>query len=229
MCQCDAFEYHEFEKLKCEPQKIINGNCSVDFNCRVDKYLECNNGTCQCISAYPLWSGGCIATTTTSTTWTTSTTTTSTTSTSSTTTTTTTKTTTTRTGLCNQGACAVNWKFLRGKCYKNVLFSFPGGFERLTPSDVVTKCGIQNSTLALSTDFNWPADQIWLYDCLCPPLNKIDSNDAMTYYGPILGSAKSTGTKCPTFKCNNYKLIEEHECAKGDTFDYRSLFCKYTP
>jgi hypothetical protein len=197
---------------------MINGNCGVDFNCRVDKYFECINGTRKCISAYPLWSGGCIATTTTSTT-----------STTSTTTTTTTKTTTTTTGLCHQGSCDVNWKFLRGNCYKNFVFSFTGGFERLTPSDVVTKCGIQNSTLALSTDFNWPADQIWLYDCLCPPLNKIDSNDAMTYYGPILGSAKSTGTKCPTFKCNNYKLIEEHECAKGDTFDYRSLFCKYTP
>jgi hypothetical protein len=39
-------------------EPIIKGNCSVDFNCRVDKYLECNNGTCQCISEFPFWSDG---------------------------------------------------------------------------------------------------------------------------------------------------------------------------
>jgi hypothetical protein len=99
----------------------------------------------------------------------------------------------------------------------------------LTPNDVVTKCGILNSALASSSDFSMPGDKTWLWTCLCPPLFKTDSNDAMTYYGPILGSAQSSGAKCPTFKCNNADLIVEHECAHGTTLDHHSLFCEYSP
>ncbi len=101
----------------------------------------------------------------------------------------------------------------------------------MTPSDVVTKCGNSslNSTLALSASFGWPADENWLLNCLCPPLFKTDSNDAMTYYGPILGSAKPPGTKCQTFKCKNQALIVEHECAYGNILNFHSLFCQYTP
>lgn len=58
ICQCGAFEYHDLSTLQCLPQQSFNGNCSTDFNCRVDQYLRCTNAHCQCISAYPLWSNG---------------------------------------------------------------------------------------------------------------------------------------------------------------------------
>ncbi len=58
ICQCSAYKYHTLSTLTCTNQQVYNGYCSVDFNCRVDKYLQCQNGLCQCISAYPLWSNG---------------------------------------------------------------------------------------------------------------------------------------------------------------------------
>ena len=38
---------------------------------------------------------------------------------------------------CVNKSCASGWLFLRGYCYKNILFSNPGGFEMLTSSLVV--------------------------------------------------------------------------------------------
>ena len=99
----------------------------------------------------------------------------------------------------------------------------------LNRSDVATKCGNPNSTLASSTGFSINNDKNWLWTCFCPPLNKTDSNEAMAYYSPILGSKQSDGKKCDTFKCNNADLIVEHECSYGQTLDFRSLFCEYTP
>ena len=58
MCQCDTYQYHNISTLTCVPQKTFNKNCNVDFNCRVDKYLQCSNSTCQCIPEYPMWSYG---------------------------------------------------------------------------------------------------------------------------------------------------------------------------
>jgi hypothetical protein len=58
MCQCGAFEYHDLATLTCKPQRSFNQSCSVDFNCRVDKYLGCYNGYCTCIPLYPTWSYG---------------------------------------------------------------------------------------------------------------------------------------------------------------------------
>jgi hypothetical protein len=58
MCQCGAFEYHDLATLTCKPQKSFNQSCSLDFNCRVDKYLGCYNGYCTCIPLYPTWSYG---------------------------------------------------------------------------------------------------------------------------------------------------------------------------
>ena len=58
ICQCDLYFYHDFSTLSCLPQQDYNGNCSVDFNCRVDKYLECRNGKCLCIPQYPYYSTG---------------------------------------------------------------------------------------------------------------------------------------------------------------------------
>ena len=58
ICQCGPFQYHNFPTLTCLPQESYLGSCSVDFNCRVDKYLQCVSGACQCISAYPVWSDG---------------------------------------------------------------------------------------------------------------------------------------------------------------------------
>ena len=57
-CQCGAFQYHDYSTLTCKPQKSFNVSCSVDFNCRVDKYLGCYNGYCSCIPQIPTWSYG---------------------------------------------------------------------------------------------------------------------------------------------------------------------------
>ena len=57
ICQCSAYQYYTLNTLTCTNQQIYNGYCSVDFNCRVDKYLKCQNGLCQCISTYT-WSYG---------------------------------------------------------------------------------------------------------------------------------------------------------------------------
>ena len=56
ICQCGPFQYHNLATLTCLPQQSYLGSCSIDFNCRVDKYLQCVSGACQCISAYPVWS-----------------------------------------------------------------------------------------------------------------------------------------------------------------------------
>jgi hypothetical protein len=58
ICQCGTYWYHNYPILTCSPQQDYSGACAVDFNCRVDKYLECKNGACVCISAYPLYSDG---------------------------------------------------------------------------------------------------------------------------------------------------------------------------
>lgn len=58
MCQCGTYEYHYLSSLTCLPQQFFNGPCSVDFNCRGDKYLVCVNSACACISSYPVWSVG---------------------------------------------------------------------------------------------------------------------------------------------------------------------------
>ena len=58
ICQCGNFQYHNLATLACLPQQNYSSSCSVDFNCRVDKYLQCVSGTCQCIPAYPFWSNG---------------------------------------------------------------------------------------------------------------------------------------------------------------------------
>lgn len=58
ICQCSSYQYHNFSALTCIDQQSYNGYCSVDFNCRVDKYLQCRNGLCQCVSPYSLWSNG---------------------------------------------------------------------------------------------------------------------------------------------------------------------------
>ncbi len=58
VCQCGLYEYHDLSSLTCLPQKTYTYPCSVDSNCRVDKYLECQNGACQCISLFPVWSVG---------------------------------------------------------------------------------------------------------------------------------------------------------------------------
>jgi hypothetical protein len=56
ICQCGGNEYHNVSTLSCIAQKTYTESCAVDFNCRVDKYLECRDGSCQCISLFPFWS-----------------------------------------------------------------------------------------------------------------------------------------------------------------------------
>ena len=58
ICQCGSFQYHDYPILTCLDQNNHGGSCAVDYNCRVDKYLQCKNGSCLCIPAYPLWSDG---------------------------------------------------------------------------------------------------------------------------------------------------------------------------
>ena len=58
ICQCSQYQYHNMSILACINQKRYNGTCSVDFNCRADKYLQCFNGLCQCLSSFPVWSNG---------------------------------------------------------------------------------------------------------------------------------------------------------------------------
>jgi len=166
------------------------------------------------------------ATSPTTTTITTTSTTTTTTTVSTTTITTTTTSTSTTTPLCNQGSCATGWTYLRGYCYKNVLFANPGGFEMLTSSLVETKCGPSGSTLAETNEFS-SVDYNWLNTCMCKADQPGDGLDPETYFGPILGSA--TNGKCPVYRCNDNNLSENHICDHGDTLDHHSLFCKYTP
>jgi hypothetical protein len=56
ICQCSKWQYHNINTLACIDQKRYNGTCTVDFNCRADKYLQCLNGLCKCLSSYPVWS-----------------------------------------------------------------------------------------------------------------------------------------------------------------------------
>jgi hypothetical protein len=127
---------------------------------------------------------------------------------------------------CSPGKCLSGWKFLRGHCYKNVLFANPGGFEMLTPTLVETKCGPPNSTLAFQTDF-LSADITWVMSCMCPADQRGDGKKPETYFAPIIGRAKSGN--CPVFKCGTNSLNGQHECNHGDTLTHHSLFCKYTP
>jgi hypothetical protein len=99
----------------------------------------------------------------------------------------------------------------------------------LNRSDVATKCGNPNGTSASSVGFSIEKDKDWLWKCFCPPPNKTNSNEAMTYYWPILGSKQPSSKKCPSFKCDNADLIVEHECSYGNILDFRSLFSEYTP
>ena len=49
---------------------------------------------------------------------------------------------------CNQGAvsCAPGQKSLKSNCYKSIPFEHPRGVEKLTSSDISTKCGYTGST-----------------------------------------------------------------------------------
>ena len=58
VCQCGDQQYHNKATLTCVNQVSYMGSCTVDFNCRVDFYLKCLNGHCQCTSSYPIWSFG---------------------------------------------------------------------------------------------------------------------------------------------------------------------------
>ena len=59
MCQCNqTFYYFDLASLSCKPQGSYLSACSIVYNCRVDRYLGCFGGTCQCISSYPQWSYG---------------------------------------------------------------------------------------------------------------------------------------------------------------------------
>jgi hypothetical protein len=55
VCKCSKYEYHNASTLECLPKQLNNEPCFIDLNCREDKYLECKNGICSCISQYPLW------------------------------------------------------------------------------------------------------------------------------------------------------------------------------
>ena len=59
ICQCSqTFYYFDYLTLSCLPQGTYLASCSIDYNCRVDRYLNCVFGTCQCISSFPVWSVG---------------------------------------------------------------------------------------------------------------------------------------------------------------------------
>ena len=55
ICRCGSFQFHNISTLACTSQNSHNQPCIVDFNCRVDKGLECSNSTCQCINVTPTW------------------------------------------------------------------------------------------------------------------------------------------------------------------------------
>jgi hypothetical protein len=57
-CRCGDNEYHDLSSLTCLAQKSFGESCDVTLNCRIDKYLECQSGTCKCMSSYPTWSAG---------------------------------------------------------------------------------------------------------------------------------------------------------------------------
>lgn len=59
ICQCTQnFTYFNLPTQTCIAQGTYLSSCSIEYNCRVDKYLSCISGFCQCISAYPVWSSG---------------------------------------------------------------------------------------------------------------------------------------------------------------------------
>ena len=59
ICQCStSFHYFNPASENCIAQGTYSASCSIDYNCRVDRYLTCINGQCNCISAYPTWSNG---------------------------------------------------------------------------------------------------------------------------------------------------------------------------
>ena len=52
------FYYFNQTSSSCLPQGSYLASCTIEYNCRVDKYLECSNGACQCITTYPVWPNG---------------------------------------------------------------------------------------------------------------------------------------------------------------------------
>ena len=59
ICQCSSFfNYLSSASQSCIAQGKYLAACSIDYNCRVDRYLGCISGQCNCISAYPTWSNG---------------------------------------------------------------------------------------------------------------------------------------------------------------------------
>jgi hypothetical protein len=124
---------------------------------------------------------------------------------------------------CPSGNCSSGWKFLRGHCYKNVLFSNPGGFETLTLSLVQTKCGASGSTLAETNEFS-SLDYIWLNTCMCKADQPGDGSYPDTFFGPI-----PTSGNCLVYVCNQNNLNSDHDCNHGTGLNHHSLFCRYTP
>ena len=55
ICRCGSFQFHNISTLACTSQNSHNQACIVDFNCRVDKGLECRNNLCECVNATPTW------------------------------------------------------------------------------------------------------------------------------------------------------------------------------
>jgi hypothetical protein len=55
-CECKPKEYHDFQTLSCLAQKSINEKCYLDKMCQSDKYLQCQNEKCECMSSKPTWS-----------------------------------------------------------------------------------------------------------------------------------------------------------------------------
>jgi hypothetical protein len=59
ICQCSqSFYYFDSKIQTCNPQGSYLASCNIDYNCRVDLYLECVNSKCTCISPFPIWSIG---------------------------------------------------------------------------------------------------------------------------------------------------------------------------
>ena len=137
-------------------------------------------------------------------------------------TTTTTTTTTATTALCNVGTCAAGWYFLRGTCYRSVVFYDSGGFEKLSVSDIAKACGRTGSTLALVSEFSL-SDLTWLEFCICPTASTDLGTDGRIYFGSV------SSVSCPIYNCPS--SFGTHTCDHGSdpiTNTHHALFCKYT-
>jgi hypothetical protein len=59
ICQCQInYYYFNSDSSSCVAQGTYLSSCSIDYNCRVDRYLRCIKGKCSCTSPTPLWSIG---------------------------------------------------------------------------------------------------------------------------------------------------------------------------